>query len=164
MILNVTVGGDSGAWVIDNERGRVCGHVLAWCERNAITYICPMEIMLEDMKRTLHAEHVDLPGGSADEVMDTSTSSTSSNRLIENGEGLINAANFSRLSLNGRQQQEQAQSKILRHDVSPKGISPTSWNFKSNDSDGSWSHLASSRSAIGPRDGSQRPGMIFAKD
>jgi hypothetical protein len=48
--------------VIDNEQGRVCGHVLAWCERNAIAYICPTEVLLEDMMRTLGASRVCLPG------------------------------------------------------------------------------------------------------
>ncbi|KAF2758853.1 hypothetical protein EJ05DRAFT_463504 [Pseudovirgaria hyperparasitica] len=55
-------GGDSGAWVIDNESGRVCGHVLAYCERNRIAYICPMEVLLADMKRTLGATSIRLPG------------------------------------------------------------------------------------------------------
>jgi hypothetical protein len=61
-----TVGGDSGAWVIDNLQGRVCGHVLAWCEKNRIAYICPMEILIEDMKRTLGAQRIYLPGGEED--------------------------------------------------------------------------------------------------
>jgi hypothetical protein len=61
------VGGDSGAWVIDNERGRVCGHVLAWCERNNIAYICPAEVLLDDMKRTLGAARICLPGGGVEE-------------------------------------------------------------------------------------------------
>lgn len=61
--LTSSVGGDSGAWVIDNEQGRVCGHVLAWCERNAIAYICPMEVLLEDVKKTLGAKRICLPGG-----------------------------------------------------------------------------------------------------
>ncbi|KAF1951344.1 hypothetical protein CC80DRAFT_496162 [Byssothecium circinans] len=56
------VGGDSGAWVIQNETHRVVGHVLAWCERNKIAYICPMEVLLEDIKRTLGAKHIYLPG------------------------------------------------------------------------------------------------------
>lgn len=55
------IGGDSGAWVIDGTSGRVCGHVLA--ERNGLTYICPMQILLEDIKRTLEATEVCLPGG-----------------------------------------------------------------------------------------------------
>jgi hypothetical protein len=56
------VGGDSGAWIIDNEQGRVCGHVLAWCSRNSIAYFCPMEVLLEDIKRHLPATTVELPG------------------------------------------------------------------------------------------------------
>ncbi|KAI9723256.1 MAG: hypothetical protein M1812_001138 [Candelaria pacifica] len=62
VVGNFGVGGDSGAWVIDNEAGRVCGHVLAWCEKNSIAYICPMQVLLEDIKRTLEAERVGLPG------------------------------------------------------------------------------------------------------
>jgi len=54
------VGGDSGAWVIDNASGRVCGHVLA--ERDGMTYICSMQLLFEDMQRTLGATRVSLPG------------------------------------------------------------------------------------------------------
>ena len=61
------MGGDSGAWVVDNEHGHVCGHVLAWCDKNAIAYICPMDILLEDIARTVGARSVGLPGG---EMMD----------------------------------------------------------------------------------------------
>ncbi|KAJ4356736.1 uncharacterized protein N0V89_004772 [Didymosphaeria variabile] len=61
------VGGDSGAWVVQNGTHKVVGHVLAWCERNHIAYICPMEVLLEDIKRTLHAKHIYLPG-SAEEA------------------------------------------------------------------------------------------------
>ncbi len=68
VVGNFGVGGDSGAWVIDNEAGKVCGHVLAWCERNAIAYICPMQVLLEDIKRTLAAERVGLPGSVEAEV------------------------------------------------------------------------------------------------
>ncbi|KAF2464351.1 uncharacterized protein BDR25DRAFT_272081 [Lindgomyces ingoldianus] len=56
------VGGDSGAWVIQNNSHRVCGHVLAWCERNNLAYICPMEVLLEDIKRTIGAKRISLPG------------------------------------------------------------------------------------------------------
>jgi len=59
------VGGDSGAWVIDNTTGSVCGHVLA--ERGGLTYICPMELLLNDIKRTLNATSVCLPGGTDEE-------------------------------------------------------------------------------------------------
>ncbi|KAL5402453.1 hypothetical protein PMIN03_010646 [Paraphaeosphaeria minitans] len=61
------VGGDSGAWVVQNGTHKVVGHVLAWCDRNHIAYICPMEVLLEDIKRTLGAKHIYLPG-SAEEV------------------------------------------------------------------------------------------------
>ena len=61
------VGGDSGAWVVQNGTHRVVGHVLAWCERNHIAYICPMEVLLEDIKRTLGAKRIYLPG-SAEEA------------------------------------------------------------------------------------------------
>ncbi|KAF2716063.1 hypothetical protein K431DRAFT_342197 [Polychaeton citri CBS 116435] len=55
-------GGDSGAWVIANEDGSVCGHVLA--ERAGRTYICPMDLLLDDMKETLGAKTVELPTAS----------------------------------------------------------------------------------------------------
>jgi hypothetical protein len=61
------VGGDSGAWVVQNGTHRVVGHVLAWCARNHIAYICPMEVLLEDIKRTLNAKRIYLPG-SAEEA------------------------------------------------------------------------------------------------
>ncbi|KAM0715218.1 hypothetical protein Q7P37_009683 [Cladosporium fusiforme] len=52
------VGGDSGAWVISNE-GKVCGHVLA--ERAGRTYICPMDLLFEDIRVSLGAGRVELP-------------------------------------------------------------------------------------------------------
>ncbi|KAI4289088.1 MAG: hypothetical protein L6R35_001647 [Caloplaca aegaea] len=55
------VGGDSGAWVIDNATGGVCAHVLAWSERNGTAYVAPMEVLFEDMAQTLGAD-VTLPG------------------------------------------------------------------------------------------------------
>jgi len=62
------VGGDSGAWVVDAKQGRVAGHVLA--EQRGVTYFCPMEVLVSDIKTTLAAERVRLPG---DEVFDTIT-------------------------------------------------------------------------------------------
>jgi hypothetical protein len=56
----VGVGGDAGAWVFDN-RGRVCGMVLAWHQQTSIAYIQPMQVILEDIKRTLGATEVCLP-------------------------------------------------------------------------------------------------------
>jgi hypothetical protein len=57
----IIVGGDSGAWVISNDDGRVCGHVLAWCSRNRWAYIIPMEVTVADIEATLGAS-VRLPG------------------------------------------------------------------------------------------------------
>src|SRR5437762_2878275 len=70
LILNI-VGGDSGAWIIDNEQGRVCGHVLAWCSKNNIAYFCPMEVLLEDIRRSLPATTVELPGAVETEIKTT---------------------------------------------------------------------------------------------
>ncbi|EMD63458.1 hypothetical protein GGP41_005886 [Bipolaris sorokiniana] len=56
------VGGDSGAWVVQNGKHKVVGHVLAFCHKNRIAYICPMEVLLEDIKRTLGAKRIYLPG------------------------------------------------------------------------------------------------------
>ncbi|TKA22787.1 hypothetical protein B0A50_07889 [Salinomyces thailandicus] len=53
------VGGDSGAWVVSNDDGRVCGHVLA--SKQGRTFICPMELLLEDIRATLGAGVVELP-------------------------------------------------------------------------------------------------------
>ena len=36
--------------------------MLAWCSRNAWAYICPMQILFEDMQRTLPAIEITLPG------------------------------------------------------------------------------------------------------
>lgn len=56
-----SVPGDSGAWVFSNN-GQVCGHVLAWSEKSRMAYIAPMEILLDDIARTLGAQSVTLPG------------------------------------------------------------------------------------------------------
>ncbi|WEW57839.1 hypothetical protein PRK78_003306 [Emydomyces testavorans] len=58
---NFGVPGDSGAWVFD-KTGKVCGHVLAWSEKSRTAYIAPMEILLDDIARTLGASSVALPG------------------------------------------------------------------------------------------------------
>ncbi|PWY70484.1 hypothetical protein BO70DRAFT_321853 [Aspergillus heteromorphus CBS 117.55] len=59
---NFGVPGDSGAWVFEKSSGRVCGHVLAWSEKTHTAYIAPMEILLDDIARTLNASVVALPG------------------------------------------------------------------------------------------------------
>ncbi|KAL1861020.1 hypothetical protein Plec18167_003697 [Paecilomyces lecythidis] len=65
---NFGVPGDSGAWVFDKATGRVCGHVLAWSEKSRTAYIAPMEVLLEDIARTLGATKVTLPGGSEESI------------------------------------------------------------------------------------------------
>jgi hypothetical protein len=57
------VPGDSGAWVVDNEHGRACGHVLAWSSRKKVAYICPMDVLLKDIGETLNAQSISMPGG-----------------------------------------------------------------------------------------------------
>ncbi|PKY02753.1 hypothetical protein P168DRAFT_291880 [Aspergillus campestris IBT 28561] len=59
---NFGIPGDSGAWVFERSTGRVCGHVLAWSEKTHTAYIAPMEILLQDIARTLNASYVSLPG------------------------------------------------------------------------------------------------------
>ena len=49
------VGGDSGAWVIDNATGGVCGHVTAYSDFGQYATIAPMEVMLHDMEQILGA-------------------------------------------------------------------------------------------------------------
>lgn len=52
------MGGDGGAWVIDHQTGRVCGVALAWNVRQEGCYIVSLEIILEDIKKTLDAKDV----------------------------------------------------------------------------------------------------------
>ncbi|KAL9056526.1 MAG: hypothetical protein Q9162_002902 [Coniocarpon cinnabarinum] len=56
------VPGDSGAWVVDNDSGKVCGHVLAFSQAKQCAYIAPMEVLLHDIKNTMQADSVTLPG------------------------------------------------------------------------------------------------------
>ncbi|PYH32426.1 uncharacterized protein BO87DRAFT_109559 [Aspergillus neoniger CBS 115656] len=64
---NFGVPGDSGAWVFEKASGRVCGHVLAWSDKTRTAYIAPMEILLEDIARSLNANYISLPPGNPDE-------------------------------------------------------------------------------------------------
>ena len=56
-----TVPGDSGAWIYNASTSQLCGHVLAWSDKRKTAYIAPMEVLFEDIKKTLDAEHVSLP-------------------------------------------------------------------------------------------------------
>lgn len=64
------VGGDSGAWVIDNATGGVCGHVTAYSDFSQYATIAPMEVMLHDMEQTLGAS-VALPPIPHEAVVDS---------------------------------------------------------------------------------------------
>ncbi|KAF2867391.1 hypothetical protein BDV95DRAFT_598073 [Massariosphaeria phaeospora] len=79
------VGGDSGAWVIENLTGRVCGILHVWDHRNHLAYIMPMQIVLEDIKRTLGAKDVCFPsfktGQAAQAVQVPSASSPTLNGM-----------------------------------------------------------------------------------
>lgn len=55
------VPGDSGAWVFDPATGQLCGHVLAWSDKFQRAYIAPMEILFEDISRSLGATSISLP-------------------------------------------------------------------------------------------------------
>ncbi|CAG7559195.1 unnamed protein product [Fusarium equiseti] len=64
---NVPLGipGDSGAWIVSRDEGQLCGHVLAWSQRKRVAYICPMDVLLQDIAETLEAHEIKLPGGNA---------------------------------------------------------------------------------------------------
>jgi hypothetical protein len=55
------VPGDSGAWIYHSSTLQLCGHVLAWSDKRKTAYIAPMEVLFEDIKKTLDAEQVSLP-------------------------------------------------------------------------------------------------------
>lgn len=55
--------------MFDKSTGRVCGHVLAWSEKSRTAYIAPMQVLLEDIARTLGASKVTLPGCLDDNVI-----------------------------------------------------------------------------------------------
>jgi hypothetical protein len=64
--------GDSGAWIVSREEGQLCGHVLAWSQRKRVAYICPMDVLLQDIAETLEAYEVKLPGGQAVVTLESS--------------------------------------------------------------------------------------------
>lgn len=61
--LPLGVPGDSGAWIISRDDGRLCGHVLAFSQRKWVAYICPMNLIFLDIVETLKAREIRLPGG-----------------------------------------------------------------------------------------------------
>jgi hypothetical protein len=63
--VKIGVPGDEGTWVIDNQTGAVCGVVFAWSKKHRRAYICPMQVIVEDIMRELGARSVCLPGSTA---------------------------------------------------------------------------------------------------
>jgi hypothetical protein len=53
----------------------VCGHVLAYSERSRTAYIAPMQVLLEDISRTLGACTVELPGSQGDDSISSAAMS-----------------------------------------------------------------------------------------
>jgi hypothetical protein len=91
------LGGDSGAWIVENGTHKVVGHVLAWCERNHIAYLCPMEVLLEDIKRTLGAKRIYLPGS----TQHTLYATKSGDKSITAGSGASTEVDDLELSVQG---------------------------------------------------------------
>ena len=81
------VGGDSGAWVISNDDGRVCGHVLA--SKNGRTFICPMDLLLNDIKETLGASHVTLPSSDSAQDVVVGMSKAQAEQAVEEALGSL---------------------------------------------------------------------------
>ena len=87
---NLGVPGDSGAWVVDNEQGRACGHVLAWSSKKRVAYICPMDVLVRDIGQTLDAGRVAFPGGENVFSSSSTTAPIPSNSLhVEDEDNII---------------------------------------------------------------------------
>jgi hypothetical protein len=89
------VPGDSGAWVVDNEQGRACGHVLAWSSRKRVAYICPMDVLVKDIGETVGARSISLPGGS-EIYTSTSTSVSEDQKIADLTREFISASQLDR--------------------------------------------------------------------
>ncbi|KAI9657350.1 MAG: hypothetical protein M1821_003030 [Bathelium mastoideum] len=70
VVGDLGVAGDSGAWVVETNSGKVCGHVLAYSKAKGVAYICPMDILFDDIKRTLGADRIGLPSANEPELVD----------------------------------------------------------------------------------------------
>lgn len=64
-VVPMGIPGDSGAWIVDLRQGQLCGHILAWSQRKQVAYICPMDILMQDIAQSLGAKEVSLPGENA---------------------------------------------------------------------------------------------------
>jgi hypothetical protein len=90
------VPGDSGAWVVDNEKGRACGHVLAWSSKKRVAYICPMDVLVKDIGETIGAKSISLPGGS-EIYTSNSTSMTSDENVMKRARDEIFTSHLDRI-------------------------------------------------------------------
>ncbi|KAL9612790.1 MAG: hypothetical protein Q9167_002625 [Letrouitia subvulpina] len=90
------VGGDSGAWVIDNASGRVCAHILARSQKKKVAYIAPMEVLLDDIAEKLNAK-VSFPGEQNIQQQPDHPKIVTSSVLKEESPGIL-ADDFSKLS------------------------------------------------------------------
>ena len=90
------VPGDSGAWVVDNEKGRACGHVLAWSSKKRVAYICPMDVLVKDIGETIGAKSISLPGGS-EIYTSNSTSMTSDENVMKRARDEISTSHLDRI-------------------------------------------------------------------
>lgn len=75
----LAVPGDSGAWIYNSSTLQLCGHVLAWSDKRKTAYIAPMEVLFDDIKKTLDADDVSLPN--AAEPADGTAGSGATKRL-----------------------------------------------------------------------------------
>ena len=66
-----------------------------------MAYICPMDVLLEDMKHRLEAKRIYLPGSAEDQAYKAAERAhvSSAGRLIEAGGQNSNIANFNELTL-----------------------------------------------------------------
>ena len=106
------VPGDSGAWVVDNESGKVCGHVLAFSQAKQCAYIAPMEVLLHDIKTTMQADAVCLPG--TETIMTAFATGSAIPASVRSGsEPQRMADELTRLRLEGKEGEAKAMSQRL---------------------------------------------------
>ena len=85
----------------------MCGHVLAYSENKGVAYICPMDMMFDDIKRTLGADSIGLPSNNEPGLVD----------MAEHGEGL--RFDFNELAYKG--EEDDAETGASEADVSDVG-------------------------------------------
>ena len=120
------VPGDSGAWVVDNEQGRACGHVLAWSSKKKVAYICPMDVLLRDIGETLHARSISFPGG--EEIYSAASASASTS--------LPTLPALNTVDVSDELSRMMKELKLPQTQTEIDGISPTSLDLSTVDENG----------------------------